>query len=428
MRAYDAGSIPGGILRRPRVRPRGDDAKIVKLIIEGGERSILKLVRIITTRPTAGNIIAETIRHHLSRCIEVRKTLHVLDQLMRLCPYFYRYTAHRRFFDSFWSVYKCAHVEIDVRDRILILLRAWAEDLSASFRRRSDPPALFWIDRYQRKRSSVAVFPEIPITDDGVPFVCPIGQMNISLHSRRAGTKNRTKVSGRVLNTSELEASLALLDRLLSTAENTGRWNAIAPDARYLYNTVRRSIPREFIQEFAYAPNDDEDDDELPTSSSSSGAYTTGTVGGGSDGSFFSTDDEGATLRLPLRAGPADPKAAAAAVQNSKFTALNEKVVAVLRRYDESFARFDPYLAKVKNANGGILTDDELSRSTISVNKRTSVAAVAREEARWKLSMSGSTWTVDNDLVDGELSQPNTGLSDYPACTPAMPSFAGFVS
>ncbi len=422
MRAYDAGSIPV-ILRRPRARPRGDDARVVKLVAEGDERAVHKLVRTIAVRPSAGNVAAEAIRSRLAmrgeRDADIAKTLYVLDQLMRRCPYFYRYTAHRRFFDAFWFVYKSGYVSMEVRDRVLILLRAWAEDLGASFERRSDPPALFWIDRYQRKRRSVTVFPEIPITDDGVPFVCPIGGMG--------GSKSKgvsSKRGGKVLNVTELEASLALLDRLLSTAENTGRWHAIAPDARFLYDSVKRSIPREFIQDFACAPNDDDETDELPTSSSSSGAYTAGTVGPGSNGSFFSTDDEGATLRLPLRAGPADPKAAAAAVQNSKFTALNEKVVAVLRRYDESFARFDPYLAKMKNG------DDDLSKSTLSFQKKTSVAAVAREEARWKLSMSGSTWTVEKDMEDGELSQPNSSsaLSDYPACTPAMPSFPGFVS
>lgn len=389
MRAYDAGSIPG--LRRPR----SDDARVARWVSDGGQRATERLVRLIATRPAAGNAAAACIRRALADDhLGAGRTLDMLDALMRRCPYFYRYIAYPRFFAAMWGVHKSARATPDSRGQVLLLMRAWAEDLGAMFVRRADPPAAFWIDRYQRKRRHV-IFPGLP-TGTMRPFVCPV---------RSANSTKRTIERGHVLNRSELEASLALLERLLSAAKDARGWGDVAPEARRLYEDVRRAMPAAADVVF----------EDLYDSEPLSEPHTPPEYG------YSHLCDDGATLLLPRRAGPANEKAARAAVAASRFTALNGKVLAVLRRYDDSFARFEGRRRRSSTKRRSMDEDARAAATgTTGVEKHpplASVAAVAREEARWKLFMNApSTLPVDADL---DITPVNSVEFNTAAFTPA---------
>lgn len=396
MRAYDMGNIPG--LRRPRA----DDARLLAWINDASPAALERLVATARARPAGSAEAARALRRSL---VDARSSAHaaraldVADELTRRVAYFYRYTANARFFAALWGARRHA------RARVLVLVRAWAEDLGAMFFRRADPPALFWVERYQRKRRSTA-FPPLPSAPER-PFVYRVAAAN----------RRRLPERGHVLTSDELEASLALLNRLLAAADDARGWRAVAPAARSLAENVRRAVPA----------GDDYTLYDNP----------------------FEDDDDTATLLLPGKPGTA-PSAKPSAVGNTRVSALNDKVIAVLRRYDESFARFDPYLTRGggRRRAGAIHCPDVFGESDdvphtnitsfSSSSVGPSVAAVAREKARWKLSMSGSGSTIfaaddesstdtkpllfDDDLellVANSAKHTSTDALSFPAVTPA---------
>lgn len=399
MRAFDAGNIPG--LRRPR----GDDARIAAWVSDGSAQALERLCALARTRASATDATARAVRRALTDARSpnaVMRALDVADVLTRRVAYFYRYTANARFFAALWGSRRAGAAP---RARVLILVRAWAEDLGAMFFRRADPPAIFWVERYQRKRRSTA-FPVLPSAPDR-PFVCRVPAAN----------RRRLPERGHVLSTDEIEASLLLLDRLLAAADDARGWRAVAPAARSLAENVRRAVPA----------GDD---------------YTL------YDNPFDGSEDESATLLLPRADAAPPPPKATLEQAGTRVSALNEKVIAVLRRYDESFARFDPYLSQGGRRRGRAgaidcpdVFDDAPPANYPSFSSGSvaqSVAAVAREKARWKLSMSGSGSTffaVDDDgeidpkalLIDDDLDllvassarHTSTDAISFPAVTPA---------
>mmetsp|Transcript_12579 Transcript_12579/g.33339 ORF Transcript_12579/g.33339 Transcript_12579/m.33339 type:complete len:141 (+) Transcript_12579:1610-2032(+) len=58
-----------------------------------------------------------------------------------------------------------------IRVRVQILVRAWAETLTAMFPARQDPAAVFWSDAYTKLRRST-IFPAVPVS--ATPYVCDL--------------------------------------------------------------------------------------------------------------------------------------------------------------------------------------------------------------------------------------------------------------
>lgn len=142
-----------------------------------------------------GQAVSFAIRKRLKSEDEaaVLNTLVLLDEFMRTVPFFYRYVANDKFFRRLWRFvvpdYKNqmksiipifgrpkAHLtsrgpDSEVSSRVMILIRAWAEELSIMFHGRQDQDAGFLIERFRDKRTRVT-FPEVPKTPK--PWVCPV--------------------------------------------------------------------------------------------------------------------------------------------------------------------------------------------------------------------------------------------------------------
>lgn len=149
-----------------------------------------------TRQYAAGEAVATALRQrlHSEDHVAVRNTLILLDDIMRTVPNFFRYIANEKFFRSMWCFVvledkknvvsffraKPSLVGTDVgtdgygsaiTKRILILIRAWAEELSIMFHGRSDPDASFLINCYRNKRTRIP-FPEVP--KSRTPWVCRV--------------------------------------------------------------------------------------------------------------------------------------------------------------------------------------------------------------------------------------------------------------
>lgn len=146
----------------------------------------------------AGANIAYAIRKRLKSddAAAVMNTLKLLDELMRSCAYFYRYVSDDKMFRRLWRFvvpdYKngvrsmipftrrgstAADLRAtagrpDIAVKVLILIRAWAEELSVMYNGKYDPSAGFLIERYNSKRARIK-FPDVPKTE--LPWVCPVG-------------------------------------------------------------------------------------------------------------------------------------------------------------------------------------------------------------------------------------------------------------
>ncbi len=206
----------------------------------------------------AGQNIAYAIRKRLKSddATAVVNTLRLLDELMRTCPYFYRYVADDKMFRRLWRFvvpdYKNSvrsmipfpgknKTAIDLRGttgrpeiaiKVLILIRAWAEELSIMYNGKFDPSAGFLIERYNTKRARIN-FPEVPQTD--LPWVCPVGptpNANASgLYSSTGGavagssSGARTRDGGPAqlpesLGLSEVENTVSLFENMIDNATN----------------------------------------------------------------------------------------------------------------------------------------------------------------------------------------------------------------
>ena len=203
--------------------------------------------------PVGANI-AFAIRKRLKSddSTAVMNTLKLLDELMRSCPYFYRYVADEKMFRRLWRFvvpdYKNGMRSMlpfpghrsrtaadlrasagrpDIAVKVLILIRAWAEELSEMHNGKYDPSAGFLIERYNSKRARVK-FPDVPSTE--LPWVCPVGTTSTNHNSSNsyksayrsgaAGSSSR-KANGVLpesLGLDEVENTVNLFENILENA------------------------------------------------------------------------------------------------------------------------------------------------------------------------------------------------------------------
>ncbi|CAN8065622.1 unnamed protein product [Agarophyton chilense] len=156
-----------------------------------------------------GPAVAYALRKRLKSEDElaVLSTLTLLDELMRVVPYFYRQVANEKFFRRLWRFvvpdYKNGVKSMipifgkpklhagyrdhsEVANRVKILIRAWAEELSVMFEGRYEPHAGFLIERYNNKRTRIH-FPEVPRTE--TPWVCPVDLSRLSAYFKETKTR-----------------------------------------------------------------------------------------------------------------------------------------------------------------------------------------------------------------------------------------------
>lgn len=178
-----------------------------------------------------GPAVAYAMRKRLKSEDElaVLSTLTLLDELMRVVPYFYRQIANEKFFRRLWRfvvpdykngmksmipIFGKPRLHAGYRDhsevahRVKILIRAWAEELSVMFEGRYEPHAGFLIERYNNKRTRLQ-FPTVPRTE--TPWVCPVDLTRLSSYFKepkgRPSTEEAITLAG-AENTVELFANL----------------------------------------------------------------------------------------------------------------------------------------------------------------------------------------------------------------------------
>lgn len=198
------------------------------------------------SRPiTAGDAVAIALRQRLKSEDEtaVKNTLILLDEIMRTVPYFYRHIANEKFFRRMWrfvvpdyknnwmtifrqkpSLVGMEGFESEITKRVLILIRAWAEELSVMFHGRFDPDAGFFIERYRNKRSRVP-FPEVPKTS--TPWVCRVpssvgASRYPTLYSRSAaGAGSSSAQVQRMMSLDEVENTVKLFGSIIDGATSS---------------------------------------------------------------------------------------------------------------------------------------------------------------------------------------------------------------
>lgn len=198
------------------------------------------------SRPiTAGDAVALALRQRLKSEDEtaVKNTLILLDEIMRTVPYFYRHIANEKFFRRMWrfvvpdyknnwmtifrqkpSLVGMEGFESEITKRVLILIRAWAEELSVMFHGRFDPDAGFFIERYRNKRSRVP-FPEVPKTS--TPWVCRVPSSGgasryPNLYSRsNAGAASSSTQVQRMMSLDEVENTVKLFGSIIEGATSS---------------------------------------------------------------------------------------------------------------------------------------------------------------------------------------------------------------
>lgn len=191
---------------------------------------------------TPGEAVSFALRKRLKseNRLAVLNTLILLDEIMRSVPYFYRDVANDKFFRRLWRFvvpdYKNQVRSIiplftkprinaamrasdgQISERVKILIRAWAEELSVMFHGRYDPHAGFLIERYRNKRSRVP-FPEVPSTP--TPWICPVSSNTIDPTSRRSGSAARAGSANpdlAAITLAEVENTVNLFTNMLEKA------------------------------------------------------------------------------------------------------------------------------------------------------------------------------------------------------------------
>lgn len=191
----------------------------------------------------AGAAISQGLRKRLKSSDDaaVLNTLVFIDELMRTIPHFYAHISNDKFFRQLWRLvdpdYKdqpfqirfiTSHSKVmrnhripseEIRNRVLILIRAWAETLGEMRLGLYDPTANFFIERYKNKRQRIA-FPELPKTDS--PWVCPIPRLsNPNRHlSRVRGSSSASNGIDFAVTIDEIENSVSLFSSLVDNASS----------------------------------------------------------------------------------------------------------------------------------------------------------------------------------------------------------------
>lgn len=189
---------------------------------------------------SAGAAIAQGLRKRLKSSDEVAvmNTLIFIDELMRTIPLFYNTISNDKFFRQLWRLvnpdYKEQPIQIPfltrsknlrvprvvdpkIRERVLILIRAWAETLAEMRKGLYDPKAKFFIERYETKRKGTK-FPEVPKSD--TPWVCPLPKMVSRHHRYHDGASSRSGPSefDDAITIDEIENSVNLFSSLVDNA------------------------------------------------------------------------------------------------------------------------------------------------------------------------------------------------------------------
>lgn len=189
---------------------------------------------------SAGAAIAQGLRKRLKSSDEVAvmNTLIFIDELMRTIPLFYSAISNDKFFRQLWRLvvpdYKEQPIQIPfltrsknlrvprvvdpkIQERVLILIRAWAETLAEMRKGLFDPKAKFYIERYETKRSRIK-FPEVPKSD--TPWVCPLPKY-VSRHNRHHNGASSRSGLGEfedAITIDEIENSVNLFGSLVDNA------------------------------------------------------------------------------------------------------------------------------------------------------------------------------------------------------------------
>lgn len=195
---------------------------------------------------SAGAAVSQGLRKRLksSDDVAVLNTLVFIDELMRTIPLFYNFISNEKFFRQLWRLvvpdYKEQSIQIPfltrsknlrtprvvdpkIQERVLILIRAWAETLSEMRMGFYDPRAKFYIERYEAKRNRVT-FPEVPQTD--TPWVCPLPK-SLARNRRssvlRDGSSGRSGLNGNeeAMTIDEIENSVNLFSSLVDNATSS---------------------------------------------------------------------------------------------------------------------------------------------------------------------------------------------------------------
>lgn len=211
--------------------------ELVNLVLSGGD-----VRRAVPAGNSPGAAVAYAIRKRLKSDdhVAVLNTLTLLDEIMRTCPYFYRYVASDKFFRRLWrfvdpeyktdlrgkipfwgksaskqvAATRSDAMKVELAERVLILIRAWAEDLSIMFSGSYDTHAGFFIERYTNKRLRIK-FPEVPAT--GNPWICPVPTSSArSRFASGAGPSTAGRRGTTHKTTSPLPQSLTL-DEVVNT-------------------------------------------------------------------------------------------------------------------------------------------------------------------------------------------------------------------
>mmetsp|Transcript_11017 Transcript_11017/g.19903 ORF Transcript_11017/g.19903 Transcript_11017/m.19903 type:complete len:892 (-) Transcript_11017:2203-4878(-) len=248
--AYDNSVIPGVGMRSRDSNPRGQAdpfANHVNVMVcvatdrgvndEVAERKRVELVEFIMREDSGGQLVAYTIRKRLKipDDVIVLNCLTLLDELMRTCPFFYRYVANEPFFRRIWRfvnpnykegmkglfkkqsgpLYNMSGEDLksEITARVLVLIRAWAEELQKMFKGRFEPAAAFWVERYNNKKNKVR-FPAVPPSD--IPWICPPGGVNAKKSSSLGVADDGIVIEQ--LSLREVETSVGLLENILDNA------------------------------------------------------------------------------------------------------------------------------------------------------------------------------------------------------------------
>eukprot|EP00177_Eucheuma_denticulatum_P004334 GFKZ01007878.1.p1 GENE.GFKZ01007878.1~~GFKZ01007878.1.p1 ORF type:complete len:1000 (+),score=161.24 GFKZ01007878.1:123-3002(+) len=186
---------------------------------------------------SGGQAVAFALRKRLKSTDDdaVLNTLTLLDELMRTCPYFYRYVANEKFFRRMWRfvvpdykngvkgmiplfnkgrVHAGMRPDSEASTRVRILIRAWAEELATIYSGRYDPDAGFLIERYQNKKSRFH-FPEVPQTS--TPWICRVNRESEGGGSGRRATGNDDAIQ---YSLAEVENTVTLFASMVEGAES----------------------------------------------------------------------------------------------------------------------------------------------------------------------------------------------------------------
>lgn len=198
------GLIPRSEVFQTRVIVMVDEATEPSITDTEAQDRVERLVALANAKGRgfySGSKVAYAVRKRL-KCEDeaaIMNSLLLLDELMRSVPYFFWHVGEPKMWRRLWRFvvpgykYGLRHrtkgiltktnvgpgyrpANPAIVNKVLTLIRAWAEDLSVIYNGRSgkiDPAASFIIEHYRSKQRSIR-FPTPPNSD--LPWICPVGR------------------------------------------------------------------------------------------------------------------------------------------------------------------------------------------------------------------------------------------------------------